>query len=286
MMKRELWLLAALVVLWGDSAAGAPWGPTRCIPIPPAMALCHNIGYTEMRLPNLLDHDTAAEAIQQSVSWLPLLARECHPDARLFLCSLFAPVCLDRVIYPCRSLCEAVQASCAPIMACYGYPWPAILHCGRFPAGHGLCVGAVASGSRLDRPLPQASCRDCELQVAASSKEVLDTFCASDFAVKVRLSWCNSTMSGPWDCDLDSRLEVLKAGLLPPTELAPTLRRSLQLDVTCVYNLLRGRHAGIFVLSGQVQDHRLLVTTAYSWSRTHRNLQLAVRRWHHHQCQE
>lgn len=95
-MKQELWLLAALVVLWGDSGAGAPWGPTRCIPIPPAMALCHNIGYTEMRLPNLLDHDTAAEAIQQSVSWLPLLARECHPDARLFLCSLFAPVCLDR----------------------------------------------------------------------------------------------------------------------------------------------------------------------------------------------
>ncbi|KAF5921647.1 hypothetical protein HPG69_012817 [Diceros bicornis minor] len=82
------------------------------------MALCHDIGYTEMWLPNLLDYDTADEAIQQSVSWLPVLARECHPDARLFLCSLFAPVCLNRVIYPCRSLCEAVQASCAPIMAC------------------------------------------------------------------------------------------------------------------------------------------------------------------------
>lgn len=95
-MDQGLWLLVALVVLWGDSGAGAPWGPTRCMPIPQAMALCHDIGYTEMRLPNLLDHDTAAEALQQSVSWLPLLARECHPDARLFLCSLFAPVCLDR----------------------------------------------------------------------------------------------------------------------------------------------------------------------------------------------
>lgn len=118
------------------------------------------------------------------------------------------------------------------------------------------------------------------------SSQLITLSLQSPSAVKVRLSWCNNTMSGPWDCDLDSRLEVLKAGLLPPTELAPTLRRSLQLDVTCVYNLLRGRHSGIFVLSGQVQDHRLLVTTAYSWSRTHRNLQLAVRRWHHHQCQE
>lgn len=90
-MDQRLWILMALVVLWGDSGAGAPWGPTRCMPIPQAMALCHDIGYTEMQLPNLLDHDTAAEAIQQSVSWLPLLARECHPDARLFLCSL--PLC-------------------------------------------------------------------------------------------------------------------------------------------------------------------------------------------------
>lgn len=38
-----------------------------------------------------------------------------------------------RVICPCCSLCEVVQASCAPIMTCYSYPWPAILRCGRFP---------------------------------------------------------------------------------------------------------------------------------------------------------
>lgn len=69
---------------------------TRCVPIPKAMALCHDIGYSEMRIPNILEHETMAEVIQQSSSWLPLLARECHPDARIFLCSLIAPVCLDR----------------------------------------------------------------------------------------------------------------------------------------------------------------------------------------------
>ncbi|KAM8758185.1 secreted frizzled-related protein 5-like [Rhynchonycteris naso] len=248
------------------------------------MALCQDIGYPEMRLPNLLDHDTVAEAIQQSASWLPLLARECHPDARLFLCSLFAPLysselgpdlgassprLLRRVIYPCRSLCETVQASCAPIMACYGYPWPAILHCGRFPSGQRLCVSAISNGSHPGRPLPPASCRDCELQEARSSKEVLDTLCTSDF-----------------DFDLDPHLEVLRAGPLPPMELAPTLRHWLQLDATCMHNLLRGRRAGTYVLSGEVQGHRLLVTTAYAWSRSHRHLQLAIRRWHHHQCPE
>lgn len=69
---------------------------SRCFAIPPNMALCQNIGYDTMRMPNLLGHESPAEAVQQSASWLPLLARECHPDARIFLCSLFAPICLER----------------------------------------------------------------------------------------------------------------------------------------------------------------------------------------------
>lgn len=81
-----------------DSEGGL-WEPrssSRCVPIPSGMALCQNIGYDTMRMPNLLGHESPAEAVQQSASWLPLLARECHPDARIFLCSLFAPICLDR----------------------------------------------------------------------------------------------------------------------------------------------------------------------------------------------
>ena len=63
-----------------------------------------------MRLPNLLDHDTMSEVSQQATSWLPLLNVRCHADSQLFLCSLFAPVCLERPIYPCRSLCNKVGA--------------------------------------------------------------------------------------------------------------------------------------------------------------------------------
>ncbi|XP_039693658.1 secreted frizzled-related protein 5-like [Pteropus medius] len=122
-------------------------------------------------------------------------------------------------------------------MTCYGYHWPAILRCGRFPSGQDLCVAAISNGSRPGRPLPRASCRDCELQEAGSATEVLDTLCASDF-VKVRLSLPNPSSSGPSDFDLGSQLEVLKAGPLPPVERAPILRCWLQQDATCVHSLL------------------------------------------------
>ena len=62
-----------------------------------------------MRLPNLLEHDTIQEASQQAAYWVSLMQVQCAQDAQLFLCSLFAPVCLERPIYPCRSLCQKVS---------------------------------------------------------------------------------------------------------------------------------------------------------------------------------
>ena len=63
-----------------------------CVSIPANMSLCMNIGYTKMRLPNLLEHDTMQEVSQQAASWVPLINVNCHDDSQLFLCSLFAPV--------------------------------------------------------------------------------------------------------------------------------------------------------------------------------------------------
>ena len=51
-------------VLTGD--VGVRLNQARCIDIPANMSLCRGIGYAQMRLPNLLDHDTLHEATQQA----------------------------------------------------------------------------------------------------------------------------------------------------------------------------------------------------------------------------
>uniref|UniRef100_A0A8C4Q9W6 Secreted frizzled-related protein 5 n=1 Tax=Eptatretus burgeri TaxID=7764 RepID=A0A8C4Q9W6_EPTBU len=114
-----------------------------CVPIPEDLRLCHNVGYRDMRLPNLLEHESMQEVRQQAGAWVPLLAKRCHPDTQLLLCSLFAPVCLDRPIYPCRSLCEAVRDSCVPVMESFGFPWPEMLRCDKFPLDNDLCITAT-----------------------------------------------------------------------------------------------------------------------------------------------
>lgn len=157
---------------WG--LGGARTAQPTCLDIPRNLSLCHGIRYSKMRLPNLLDHDSMAEVIQQAASWVPLLNVRCHADTQLFLCSLFryliqhlltilassankrfiysccSPVCLDRPIYPCRGLCERVRQGCEGRMKTYGYPWPDMLRCEKFPLDNDMCIGPVASGSSSD----------------------------------------------------------------------------------------------------------------------------------------
>uniref|UniRef100_A0A3B4G7P2 FZ domain-containing protein n=1 Tax=Pundamilia nyererei TaxID=303518 RepID=A0A3B4G7P2_9CICH len=114
-----------------------------CKPIPSTMSLCHGIGYRSMWIPNMLGHDSLREVQQQSAAWLPLISKHCHRDTKKFLCSLFAPVCLPEVsgpVSPCRNLCEAVRDGCVPVMSAFGFPWPYMFNCTRFPHETELCI--------------------------------------------------------------------------------------------------------------------------------------------------
>jgi hypothetical protein len=155
---------------WNSNLYGKP----ICINIPSNMSLCSNMNYRKMKVPNLLGHESLDEVLDclafyfslnnfsllklnfrlkksnttskieyQSSVWIPLLSINCHRDTQLFLCSLFAPVCVEQtqaIIYPCRSLCESVKLSCEGSMLSYNYPWPSMFNCSRFPKDNGLCI--------------------------------------------------------------------------------------------------------------------------------------------------
>jgi len=184
-----------------------------CVSIPANMSLCRNIGYTKMRLPNLLEHDTLQEASQQSASWIPLLNVNCHTDSQLFLCSLFAPVCLERPIYPCRSLCQNVKAGCIGTMKSHGFPWPSMLDCDKFPLDNDMCITSqternkqkqikekmshagsvvIASDTRGGFSSNEAENKNnlqCEAKTcnqAGTYENILANYCQADFVVKMK----------------------------------------------------------------------------------------------------
>lgn len=124
-------------------------GTHKCLPIPSNMTLCQNVGYRRMVLPNYLQHEELKEAVDQSQVWVSLAHTECHPDLTKFLCALYAPVCVEefpeQLIHPCSDLCEDVRQSCLPKMLQFGFGWPEIVKCSRFPVSSSkMCVPLTA----------------------------------------------------------------------------------------------------------------------------------------------
>ena len=70
---------------WTHGSHGSLLGLShaRCVDIPDNLTLCRNIGYEQMRLPNLLEHETMREVNQQANSWVRLVAVRCHPDTQV-----------------------------------------------------------------------------------------------------------------------------------------------------------------------------------------------------------
>lgn len=98
--------------------------------------LCANIGYNTTRFPNFLGQETQEDAAAKIHEFTPLVAVNCAPQLRFFLCSVFAPMCaegLDHPIYSCRSMCEAARNGCTPVMQKFGFDWPDTLDCSQMP---------------------------------------------------------------------------------------------------------------------------------------------------------
>uniref|UniRef100_A0A7M4E465 Carboxypeptidase Z n=1 Tax=Crocodylus porosus TaxID=8502 RepID=A0A7M4E465_CROPO len=111
----------------------------KCVDI--TLGTCNDVPYTKTMYPNLLDQK-ARQAVEYSSEYVlmsvihNLLQGECNPDLRLLGCSILAPQCeKDKIIKPCRHICENLKKSCLPAFDAIDMAWPYFLDCDRFFAG-------------------------------------------------------------------------------------------------------------------------------------------------------
>ncbi|XP_072413255.1 secreted frizzled-related protein 5 [Chiloscyllium punctatum] len=251
----------------------------QCVDIPSDLRLCHNIGYRKMRVPNLLEHDTLPEIKQQASSWVPLLAKRCHPDTQIFLCSLFAPICLDRPIYPCHSLCQAVRDGCSPVMESFGFPWPEMLKCDHFPLDNDLCVSLQSPGNQATQPPVSKICPPCDNEMKADV--ILEHFCASEFALKMKIKEIKRE-KGDRKIISQRKKKVLKMGPLKKKDLKK-LVLFIKNGATCPCNQLENPNSN-FLIMGRKWDNQFLLTVIHKWDKKNKDLRYAVKIMKTYQC--
>ncbi|XP_019698400.1 frizzled-4 isoform X1 [Harpegnathos saltator] len=132
------WILLLMLVRTIWCAHGA------CEPI--RIEMCRGLGYNVTAMPNLVGHEIQGDADFTLQTFSPLIQYGCSAQLHLFLCSVYAPMCTDKVtspIGPCRGLCEQVRVRCFPVLQGFGFPWPAALNCSKFPPEnnhHHMCM--------------------------------------------------------------------------------------------------------------------------------------------------
>uniref|UniRef100_A0A8C9FD82 Carboxypeptidase Z n=1 Tax=Pavo cristatus TaxID=9049 RepID=A0A8C9FD82_PAVCR len=111
----------------------------KCVDI--SLSSCTDVTYTQTMYPNFLDQKSR-EVIEYSSEYIlisvlhNLLQGECNPDLRLLGCSVLAPQCeKDKVIKPCRHVCENLKKNCLSAFDAIDMAWPYFLDCDRFFAG-------------------------------------------------------------------------------------------------------------------------------------------------------
>ena len=112
---------------------------------------CQGLGYNYTGMPNMVNIETQVDAQLQYETFKPLIQYRCSSRLRFFLCSVYVPMCTEKVlepIGPCRPLCESVRRACNPILEQFSYSWPALLDCANFPPEnneHHMCMEGPSS---------------------------------------------------------------------------------------------------------------------------------------------
>ncbi|XP_063061802.1 frizzled-9b [Engraulis encrasicolus] len=128
--------------------------PAKCEAI--TIPMCQGIGYNETRMPNFMGHESQREAAIKLQEFASLVEYGCDQHLRFFLCSLYAPMCTDKVsasIPACRPMCEHARQRCSPIMEKFHFSWPDSLDCSRLPTRNdpqALCMEAPENDTKVE----------------------------------------------------------------------------------------------------------------------------------------
>jgi len=173
----------------------------QCVAIPPRMELCQNLPYTKMTLPNLLGHDTLPEVLTRAREWSSQATTHlnCHADARTFLCSLFAPVCLPSPnnpdmlmdLKPCHSLCTSVKKACQPKLGKLipTTVWNTYFNCSKYTIDEGLCVPGKSAKKVTDLNNPRIIQKNLNKSLNKAQKPV--TVLSTDVAGRKQCAICD-----------------------------------------------------------------------------------------------
>ncbi|XP_008308022.1 frizzled-4 [Cynoglossus semilaevis] len=166
-----------------------------CDPI--RISMCQGLGYNVTKMPNLVGNVLQSDAELQLTTFTPLIQYGCSSQLKFFLCSVYVPMCTDKVpipIGPCGSMCLSVKRKCLPVLQEFGFVWPEVLNCSLFPPQNDhnhMCMEGPVDEDPPYQPVHTLSFQE-ECQALGSAPD--------------QYTWLKQTESCTLQCGYDSGL--------------------------------------------------------------------------------
>lgn len=155
-------------------------------------------------------------------------------------------------------MCEAVKEGCEKRMKIYGYPWPEMLSCDKFPADNDMCIT-----TQMHDNSDSSSCMVCNQPETVEN--IIDHFCRADFVVKAKIQkWKKQSLS----CKKTRILRLVTKESLSRKELKkPTFVHANLSD--CCYELLNkaGKKSQLLIMGTKIEDS-LVANFILKWNKS------------------
>lgn len=270
----------------------------RCIAVPKFCSNWTSQGYLLMRLPNAFNNYQLNETVEAIRDWQQLVGR-CHAGLELFLCTIYAPICLNdkesgkpEFIKPCRSFCSTIRTSCEPVMIQHKYEWPthSAFNCSKY-VDDSMCVREDFVASTLTEESSVAPSTSaavpgnavCDLPESVLHAEV----CSSDFVLKAEVTNIRDAKGQGSDTVLKIRRNRKTSGRTGPQNSRKTKKTSESIERVLVpengcpnlKSVVKTEHSYLIILNKRSlkKKTKYIVKAIVPWKRTYKKL---VRRSH------
>ncbi|XP_072525243.1 uncharacterized protein [Salminus brasiliensis] len=114
-----------------EKEGNPPPSTGTCEPL--QIPLCQGLSYSHTVMPNMLGHANQEDAGLEINQFYPLVKVRCSPELQTFICSAYAPECVNGSAKPvCRTTCETAKLGCIGLINKFGFSWPRKLECESF----------------------------------------------------------------------------------------------------------------------------------------------------------
>nr|ADO51626.1 secreted frizzled related protein 3 [Schmidtea mediterranea] len=239
----------------------------------------------------LLRNSKSGFSIYQSNIWIILLHTKCHVDLEKFLCTIYAPICLKghrfTRVFPCEELCASVKEQCLPRLKIYGFEWPSIVDCGKFPLENKASCIQLTDGTgnylkkslvkkqREDRSLNQTILSDQEQTLQKKNCPICNrkvpleiltkNFCKYSLVIRAKIANIFQKPKGAISIRLQHKSNIIHSSHPIRISLA-----NLITEIQCKCSILQNAKSvskGKWLLFGDIENGQFIVKFLTKWQR-------------------